>query len=432
MGQDLDIEYALALEFKNEHLSVSRLKLFEKCPLAFSYQYIDKGEKEPFGGPAMFGVVLHAALELIYLWIRDEEYEGLFPIDQLLVFYKEVWASSRTTLGVGVYQEGLNILRTYAKTHYRVSHWDVIAVEQEFNITVDGFKMNGYIDRVDRIDDETIGIIDYKSNRMLFTKDELENDLQMSIYGLAARALYPWAKYVEFSFHMLRFDEHQNTRRSAQVIDDAAGYVGALGRLTETEKEFPATKNPTCCYCDHRRRCKTYQEMLRTNPPHEFTKLADDASYETIVYERQELAVLAKTAYAKRDALDTLIKARLDREGPHDAAGFHVRTVSGGYAVSYEDPNAVAEVFQEYAGLEPAETLRRVVRVDKDAVIELQKEVKPNLDRLKTIELDGTLQSIAKRIVNTPRLDIREIKTAATIEKATKKRGKKTEGSAGP
>lgn len=438
MGQTVIVEasvkHTLAIAFKNEHLSVSRLKLYEQCPRAFYYRYIDKGPTELRDVASLFGTILHAALELVYMWIRDEEYEGPFPLDQLVEFYKSAWATAECKAGVNVYQEGLDILRTYAKTHFTVSHWNVIDVEREFNITVDGFTINGYIDRVDRVDDKTIDVVDYKSNRLLFTRDELEHDLQMSIYGLACRELYPWAENVGFSFHMLRHDTHQKAHRSLRVIDDAAGYVGALGRMTEDDVVFEATPNPNCCYCDHRRRCEKYQELIEGK--HEIARAENLEDWPSLVNERYERAKLAKAAYARRDELDKLIRARLAREGDFDAGNFRCRTTSGGFSVTYEDANAVAKTFRDFAGVPEETTLHRIVRVDKDEVEKMRVELAPTIDRVKSFELTATLEAIAKREPNTPRLDVREIKTAATAEKVAKKatpkttkRGKKSEGS---
>ena len=127
----------LAIAFKNEHLSVSRLKLFEQCELAFFFKYVSKGDVEPRGVAADFGTCLHAALETLYTWVIREEYEGLFPIDRLVASYKEAWQASEL-VGVALFQEGLQILRSYAKQYPTVDHMTILDVEREFNIDVGG------------------------------------------------------------------------------------------------------------------------------------------------------------------------------------------------------------------------------------------------------------------------------------------------------
>src|SRR5271157_4478163 len=84
--------------FRNEHVSVSRLKRYEQCALAFYFQYVDK-KSAPIGEgsrsqPAEFGTVLHDALERTYRWVVDEEYEGPFPEGQALEFFRLAWTDS--------------------------------------------------------------------------------------------------------------------------------------------------------------------------------------------------------------------------------------------------------------------------------------------------------------------------------------------------
>ena len=241
--------------WKNEHLSVSRLRRYEECPLAFYYQYVDKPEPAldaARGEPAEFGTVLHDALERTYRWILDEELEGPFPEAEALEFFRLAWIDSGL-VGVGLYQEGRELLRRYATDTGRVDHMRTLAVEREFNLLVgptgcrlvdesektqwvedaDHFVINGYIDRVDKPESGTVEIIDYKSSRLLFSKEELADDLQMSVYALVAQVLYPWATEIRMSFHMLRHGLRQTTVRSIEDLESARQYVLALRTRTE-------------------------------------------------------------------------------------------------------------------------------------------------------------------------------------------------------
>ncbi len=432
----------LEIAFKNEHLSVSRLKLFEQCELAFFFKYVSKGDVEPRGVAADFGTCLHAALELLYKWIVAEEYAGLFPVEMLVAHYKEAWQASQL-VGVALFQEGLTILRTYAKSHPTVDHLDILDVEREFNIDVEGFTMNGYIDRVDKVADDHIVIVDYKSNRMLFTRSELDTDVQMSIYGLAARRLYPWAKRVTFRFDMLRHDTAQPTERTTKEIDDAAGYVASLGKRSEAPRradEWRPTLNANCSYCDHRRRCPLYAKVLAGG--YEVTKVQNLSDFGEVAATRETLHQLAKVLYAKKGELDDLLKARLAQEGEFDAGGYHYRMISGGTTKRYE-PSAVIRAFGE-VGLPPETVAARVLTVDVDAVERLRVEVIQGMDRPKALILNATLEGVAQVTPNAQRLDSRALKTAKKVRendlakeaevvaKEAKKRDKKAKESPAP
>lgn len=145
--------------FRNAHLSVSRLALYEQCPLAFFFRYVEPGPIEDRGNAADFGVVLHAALEGVKQWVIDQEYEGPFPADRLLDAYRSEWTTSKL-VGVSLYQEGLEIVRSYARRNPFIDHMKILGVEIEFNIMVGGFKMNGFIDEAEKLGDDGVYIRD--------------------------------------------------------------------------------------------------------------------------------------------------------------------------------------------------------------------------------------------------------------------------------
>jgi len=315
--------------FRNEHLSVSRLRLFEQCPLAFYYRYVSKPDPAldaARGEPAEFGTVLHDALERTYQWVIDEEYEGPFPEGEMLDFFRRAWIDSGL-VGIGLYQEGRDLLRQYAETTGRVDHMRTLSVEREFNLLVgpdgcrlvdasekagwaedaDHFVINGFIDRVDRVDSGTVEIIDYKSGRLLFSKEELADDLQMSIYALVAQCLYPWATEIRMSFHMLRHGIRQTTVRTAEDLASAREYVRALGTRTE-RGPYPPKLNTYCATCDHKARCETYKLAL----DRKLEVVAVSASDLTaLAAERERVAKIAKAAYARKETLDGILRGAI-------------------------------------------------------------------------------------------------------------------------
>jgi putative RecB family exonuclease len=331
--------------FRNEFLSVSRLKRLEQCPLSFYYQYVNRPDRLlglADSEPAEFGTVLHDALERVYRWVVDEEYAGMFPEAELLEFFRLAWADSGLG-GVALYQEGRELLRRYAQNVGTVDHMRVLAVEREFNLLlgpgtcrlvdgaerpqwkeVDGYYVvNGYIDRVDRVDGETVEVVDYKSGRLLFAKDDLGSDLQLSVYAIVAYQLFPWARSVRLSFHMLRHGIVQRTGRTHADLADAIDYVLAMG--TRSEKgPYPPRLNTYCGSCDHRTRCDAYKIALDR-------KLEVVAVSETdlgaLAQERERVARIAKAAYARKEQLDAVLRAAIGEAESVELAGVVYRLV---------------------------------------------------------------------------------------------------------
>lgn len=426
------IDFSKLATFKNEHLSVSRLKLYEQCALAFFHRYVNQAQKHaidvaPRGEAAEFGTVLHATLELVYAWIVAEQYEGRFPEAEMIIFYRQAWQASGMK-GVALYHEGLDILRAYARSTPLVDHWRILGVEVEFNLDLGGYIVNGYIDRIDKVDDETIEIIDYKSNRLLFTKSDLETDLQMSIYGLAARSLYPWAKQVRFKFRMLRHDLDQEVRRSARTIDDAAGYVVALGRMTETEVEraekekrqpWQPTLNENCAYCDYRRRCPKYAEAITGGL--DYPKAENPADLVSVSVEREAVANIAKVAYGRRDELDDILKAahknsNLDEMLVGERKYRYIPAKETVY-----DADLVMRAFTD-AGVSRETVEKRVLRTDAKEVEAMLEELLGGATHVRALALKAELQGIQRRVPMSPRWDSKPVRKAKTEETATKGR----------
>jgi RecB family exonuclease len=345
--------------FRNVHLSVSRLKKYETCPRSFYLKYVDKGPEEPSGEPAMFGVVLHLTLELLYSWVVEEEHQGRIPEEKLVQFYREAWTSSETKLAdVALYSEGLAILRNYLQVHPEANAYNILGIEKEFNEDFGGFLMNGYIDRIDKVGDDHVEIVDFKSNRMLYTREELDSDLQMTTYGLVARRLFPWAKKFSFSFHMLRHNLTQRTERTAQQIDDVVGYVVALGKRSESDTTWEAKLNSNCQYCEGRKRCDVYQKAI--SDKHDFARVATLDGVDGIAREYERCSKIAKANYARARELEGLLRTKLGEADTLTAAG-RVYRLSVSMNTNY-DPIRLLDAF-ERAGVPKERTIRSVMDV---------------------------------------------------------------------
>lgn len=413
--------------FRNEHLSVSRLKRYEQCPLAFYYQYVSKpeGPRPERGEPAEFGTVLHAALEATYLWIVQEEYEGAFPESQLLERFRLAWSDSGLG-GLGLYQEGRTILRQYAASAGPVDHMRHLAVEREFNLLLGPgtcrlvhagekarwaeepghFVVNGFIDRVDRVDAETVEVVDYKSNRMLFSREELADDLQVSVYAMAVREIYPWVRDVRLTFHMLRHDLRQRTSRTPEELDAAREYVLSLGARTE-RGPYEARLNPFCGTCDHRSRCDAYESAVSSKLE---TVAVSASDLESLARERERVARIAKAAYARKEQLDGILKARIEQAGGDEGlelAGVVYRLAQ--YSDTEYPARQVAELLRE-CGIDA----ERVIRIDNKALDALLDEVEGDESLPRTVRdfLRVRVAAKAVKIPQRPRIDARQRKKA--------------------
>jgi RecB family exonuclease len=375
---------------RNAHLSYSRLTRFEQCPLSYKLHYLDKKQAEP-GVPLRFGKVIHAVLENLVREVVVDERTGPLSEDRAVDLFREAWADDGLA-GIGVFEEGLHILREFVREEGAIDHRDVLAVEKEFHLSVGPFTVLGFIDRVNWVDDETVEVVDYKTNRQIFTREEVDSSLQMSLYHIAAQQLWPWAKNVKLVFRMLRHGIRQATTRTPEQLADALTYVETLGAQTETASEFPARLNANCVYCDHRLHCPAYAEALQGRP---HLVCEDPRDLEAVAREREQVARLAKILYARKEELDGILKAQLRDRDELVLGGVRYRMFT---ITSHEYPvDATLAVLADATGMPRDELLGKVAVVEKKSLDALLKELGKRLDKPRVSLLKAELEARAEK-----------------------------------
>ncbi|NNB92500.1 PD-(D/E)XK nuclease family protein [Corallococcus exiguus] len=387
--------------FKNQHLSYSRLTRFEQCPLSYRLHYIEKRQAEP-GLALRFGKNIHAVLERLMKEVLDDERSGPLSEERAIELYREAWSDEQLT-GMDVFAEGLRILRDFIRDQGVVDHRDVLAIEKEFRLPVGPFTVLGFIDRVDWVDDETVEVIDYKTNHQLFTRDEVDTSLQLSLYHVAAQRLWPWAKKVKLTFWMLRHGVRQETTRTEEQLADALAYVETLGRQTETATEYPARLNANCSYCDHRKQCPAYADALKGKREFLCEDLAD---LEAVAREREEVARLAKVLYARKEELEDILKAHLTEQDELVLGGVRYRMFT---TTSLDYPlEPTLSLLSEATGLSRDEVLGKLGTIDKKALDALLKSLGKKLDKPRVSLLKAELDAHADKKVS-PRFWAKEV-----------------------
>jgi len=389
------------MTFKNPHLSFSRLSRWEQCPRSYALHYIEKKQAEP-GLPLRFGKTIHAVLERLIKEVVDDERTGPLSEERAIELYREAWGAEQLT-GMDVFAEGLAILRRFIADQGVVDHRDVLAIEKEFRLPVGPFEVLGFIDRVDWIDDETVEVIDYKTNHQLFTRDEVDTSLQMSLYEVAVRRLWPWAKKVKLTFWMLRHGVRQVTTRTEEQLADALAYVETLGRQTETATAYPARLNTNCSYCDHRKQCPAYADALKGK--REFI-VEDLADLEGVAREREEVARLAKALYARKEELEDILKAQLKERDELVLGGVRYRMFA---TTSLDYPlEPTLTLLADATGLSRDEVLGKLGAIDKKALDALLKSLGKKLDKPRVSLLKAELEAHADKRMS-PRLWAKEV-----------------------
>lgn len=399
--------------FRREYMSVSSIKLAEKCLLAYKLRYID-GIRHSFAGvAAAFGKLLHKALELIYRWVEQEEHSGAVPQEILISKYREAFEQGEVS-GEALYKEGIDIVRDYFRVHDHVEHGELMAIERDFRIVVEAddgsvsYEVLGIIDRVDRVGPTAIRVNDYKINRMLFTREELDTDLQMSVYGLAVRTIWPWADSIEYSFDMLRHNIRQHTSRSEEDLNMAADYIIAMTRRLESLRSFPPRLNFLCPWCDDREMCREYSDALQKGETTlSYLVAANDIG--RVAAERDRCDALEKIAKTRKAEMDEIILAHLLQmtDDSKLQVGDTCYSISQGFNTDWP-ADKTARVLADGLGI-PEEIVRsRILVVQKGLIDDLVKNAK--LSSAKTQLLRAKLDHLARKSAKRPYVSAKDVK----------------------
>ena len=118
---------------------------------------------------------------------------------------------------------------------------------------------------MDKLESGGLSIIDYKSNKELFTADYLQNDLQLTIYQLAAEQTWQLPVEKLTLYHLRSNTPCSCLSRDPVRLDDARRLILEVADNITSEK-FPATENQYCP-CDFPEHCPYYRPLYMESPP---------------------------------------------------------------------------------------------------------------------------------------------------------------------
>ncbi len=248
--------------------SYSRIKRFEKCPLAYRFEYIDKVETEEFDTiEAFMGSLVHESMDVFYAEARSGK---IMPHDSLLSLYADLWKekihpgvviNSRDLAEEDYQNAGSKCLTDYYNHYSPFDHSEVIGTEIKVFVDLLGdgkYKFIGYVDRLDRAHHGGYEIHDYKTGGSVPSKKQAESDRQLALYELGIRQMRKDAGDVELIWHYLRHDREIRSKKSASDLDSLkTGLVSAINIIEKATKDdfFPEKRTNLCKWCAYQQIC---------------------------------------------------------------------------------------------------------------------------------------------------------------------------------
>ena len=232
-----------------DYLSYSQIETFQTCPMHYKLRYIYSLPTPPSASQS-FGTAMHATLKELFEGISNKQ----IPNDKLVYkLLERNWVSegfiSKKQEGEFL-KKGKDYLVGFLKNNFNAKNLP-IAMEQKFIIPLgNNLKIGGTVDRIDKLADGTIEIIDYKTGATIPSQSEVNKNLQLSFYALAATKIpdLPFGKkpeQVKLSLYYLDSQEKISTTRTVKDLEKAVEEIFKVREEIE-KSEFKCSGHMFC------------------------------------------------------------------------------------------------------------------------------------------------------------------------------------------
>lgn len=359
-------------------LSHSSISLYLECPQKYKLKYLDKIPEKPKSFFS-FGKSVHSALEFFY----NVPALPAPTLEQVLERYRSGWLSEgyKDAAHEAEYlAEGERILREFYAKHIAEFQPPFFA-EYRFDLLVDGVPVMGYVDRIDKLGDGRLAIVDYKTGKA-FSEQRVREDAQLTMYQMACEELLG-AKVARLTFyHLNSLTPHSAEPHSPEQVDRLRERIALVSSSIRKGLFEPRPEERKCSWCDFKPFCPVFQDgwMRPDSPAAAEPGPATDAELGALADRYGEL--LAKSSGLQEEVreIEAALIARLKELGWARAfGGSHEVTLSSEERWEFRDKAKVLELIRG-AGLwedilAPSAPLVQKLMQDPSAPPELRRKL---------------------------------------------------------
>jgi hypothetical protein len=259
--------------------SYSRINTYNQCPQKYKIQYIDKIYSSKNSIEAFMGKSVHDVLEKLY---SSKNLKNQFiSFDYLMEMYFDYWQeewddnifiskykynqikndksmlfnnnSIEQIYYNKMFDDGKKCLSNYYKKFNELGYFkqNVLAVEYKFKIRIGKYEFIGFIDRIDKDDNNVINIIDYKTGTKPHTLPKLRKDLQLYIYEMVIRNSdeFKDIEKIILSLYYLKTDTYLSCVHDNEEIYKLEKKILNNIELIGTDKIFNGKESILCDWC---------------------------------------------------------------------------------------------------------------------------------------------------------------------------------------
>lgn len=244
-----------------DYISYSQLQTFDVCPLHYKLRYIMKLPFVP-SAALSFGTSMHAAISSLYQHgfgrEKIEETVAKKIIDQTWIedgYESKAYARLRK-------KNAEELLIEYMRANLNEEHLPTLT-EYPFNFYLEGVKVLGRFDRVDKVSNGKIEIIDYKTGENIPDQKKLDNDLQLTLYALASQSLKEpifqvKPEEIDLTLYYIETNKKLTTKRTHEQLELAKEKIAT--RLADIiTSDFRCSGSIICQNCEYKILCSAHR-----------------------------------------------------------------------------------------------------------------------------------------------------------------------------
>lgn len=373
-------------------ISFSRFSTYRRCPQQYKLQYVDR-LPVPAGPELHFGAAVHDALNRMY----DPRQLQRPALEEVIEAFVRSWQGRQEEVAEEkrqlYFERGVELLRRHYQRHGAEGEGPrTAATELSFSIPLgEKDRLTGRIDRVDVLGEKQLEVIDYKTGARMPTQVVVDRDVQLAIYRLAAKGMYPGfdvTTTLYYVLHDVRLSAVQSDEMLRETQDDI---LEAIARIDLGD--FDPTPDSHCDWCAVKAHCELFRAPLET----------PDLDIDVEEALRRYAQASEAEAQAKRDKEEAQaqINAYLDQAQTERVEGGGYEAVRRRYRqVASWDAERVRET------LEPLGLWGRVTQVDSAALKGLL--ATSDLTRQQKAEIEAAAQYRESKRIRLKRLELPE------------------------
>jgi DNA helicase-2/ATP-dependent DNA helicase PcrA len=230
-------------------LSYTQVDTYLRCPQMYQYRFVFRLPTR--AKPQMqFGRILHDALKDALGSIERETPLTWAMVDSA---YVAAWAKERFCAPEQA-PSLQDLGRSYLRRAFDAGDLSKpLLLEQPFSLRVDGLRLTGRIDRVDRHPDGSYEVIDYKTGSAKRAA-ELQRDLQLGVYALAAREVFRFDP-LSLSYYYLETSERVTVDKPQERLEEDRQTIVKVAEGIRAELFVAKPDRMKCGGCDFRQLC---------------------------------------------------------------------------------------------------------------------------------------------------------------------------------